>query len=517
MATIRLDQKTYDNFSGGYTCEQAYFTEKIVSFIGDSKNIDIYASSNNNGYGFKKMLGNTLFQTIEGEKIVGLFKYEYAKDKTYLIIHTVNDTEGKIYYLDNNSNVKLLKRGLDKNAKNGSFINFSQTLPDRRYLGIFGNGVDPFVKIELGANPEIEIIDERDSEDRQVRSNILEVFYGRVFCGNEDRIHWSKSLDPFNWNAEDDAGWVQLDGDIVAITTYSGGLIISTKKSTYYLAKDQTSNGFTTTVLSPNHAISSRGILKHDNYALYIAEDGIYPVNVTQENTKKVDEDISWCIQNWIAKRDLTKNDNIFSLSITVQGRNEVWFHIPINGDNEHSYLFVYRFITGRQSHYYWLPPRVQPKINCLIEFNGMILSGNDNGEILQELKGNTFNGSPISAIAEFPELDFNGTHNKQKFKLFAYVEAQETNNFYLDYFFDGDLNPDRQEVISGDDPSMLVWDNDDWDSEESLWAWEVLMECMLDKPRKHNRLRLRFVAQDSSQDFTINKLSTTRVKVKNK
>ena len=143
-----------------------------------------------------------------------------------------------------------------------------------------------------------------------------------------------------------------------------------------------------------------------------------------------------------------------------------------------------------------------------------MILSGNDNGEILQELKGNTFNGSVISSIAEFPELDFNGTHNQQKFKLFAYVEAPENNNFYLDYFFDGDLNPDRQEVII---PSMFVWDEDDWDSDQSLWAGEVLMECMLDKPRKHNRLRLRFVAENGSQDFTINKLSTTRVKVKDK
>ncbi len=116
------------------------------------------------------------------KKSLGLFKYEYAKDKTYLIIHTVNHTEGKLYYLDDNSRIKLLKRGLDKDAKNASFVNFSQTLPDRRYLGIFGNGVDPFVKIELGANPEIELIDEQDSEERNVRSNILEVFYGRVWC-----------------------------------------------------------------------------------------------------------------------------------------------------------------------------------------------------------------------------------------------------------------------------------------------------------------------------------------------
>lgn len=515
MATIRLGQKTYSNFSGGYACEQAYITEDLVSFIGDSNNIDIYSTNNNNGYGFKKMLGNVLYKAIPNEKIKALYKYTYKKDKDYLLIHTVNDIEGKLYYIDANFNLILLKRGLDKNAVYSSFVNFSQTLPNKRYLGIFGNGSDPFIKIELGADPEIELIDKLDSYDRQVRSSILEVFYGRVWCGVADRVHWSKSLDPFVWATDDDdAGWAQLDSDIVSITTYAGGLLIATKKSTYYCSKDTT--GFSFTTLSPNHSVSSKGLLKHDNYALYLAEDGIYPVNVTQEDTKKVDENIAWIIQNWFSKRDLTKNDNVFALSVTCQGRNEVWFNIPISGSDK-SHIFIYRFKTGRQSHYYWLPPRIQQKINCLLEFNGMILSGTDNGEILQELKGKTFNGLDISAVAEFPELDFNGTHNKQKFKLFAYVEAQENNNFYLDYYFDGDINPDRQEVISGDDPTMFVWDEDDWDSDESLWAWEVLMECMLDKPRKHNRLRLRFVAEDSSQDFTINKLSTTRVKVKNK
>ncbi len=516
MATIRLSQKTYNNFSGGYACEQAYMTESLVSFIGDSHNIDIYPTNNNNGYGFKKMLGNVLYKNIPNEKIKGLYSYTYNKDKSFLLIYTISDVEAKLYYLDNNSNLLLLKSGLDKNAINSSFVNFSQTLPDKRYLGIFGNGVDPLIKIELGVEPEIEIIDEQDSEKRDIRSSILEVFFGRVWCGVADRIHWSKSLDPFVWATEDnDAGWTQLDSDIVAITTYSGGLLIATKKSTYYCTKDTT--GFIFTTLSPNHAVSARCLLKHENYALYLAPDGIYPVNTTQEDTKRVDDNIAWIIQDWFSKRDTTQNDNIFALSVTCQGRNEVWFNIPISGSINKSYIFIYRFKTGKQSHYYWLPPRIQQKVNCMVEFEGKILSGTDNGEILQELKGKTFNGLDISAVGEFPELDFNGTHNKQKFKLFAYVEAQENNNFYLDYFFDGDLNPDRQEVICGDNSSMFVWNQDNWNSEESLWAWEVLMECMLDKPRKHNRLRLRFVAKDSSQDFTISKLSTTRVKVKNK
>lgn len=515
MATIRYPHQLYTNFSGGYACEQALITEKLVSFIGDSHNVDIYSTDNNNGYGFKKILGNTLYVSIENEKIKGLFEYKASKTESYLIIYTVNDTEGKLYYINEADDVILLKDGLNKDAEACSFVNFSQTLPDKRYLGIFSNGFDPLIKIEFGADPEIEIIDEKDSEERKIRSSILEVFYGRVWCGVEDRVHWSKSLDPFVWaTEEDDAGWAQLDGDIVAMINYANGLIISTTRSVYFCVKDVTGTGFTFTVLSPNYAISSKGIVKHDKYALYMAEDGIYPVNITQEDTKKVDENISWIIQeDWISKRNKSRDDEIFALSVTTQGRNEIWFNIPMYGSVDKSYIFIYRFKKGRQAHYYWLPPRIQQKINCLIEFNGRILSGTDNGEILQELTGKTFNGRDISAVAELPILDFNGTYNKQKFKLFLYSELDENNKFFVDYFYDGDNEYDRQEVVL--ENKTFCWNIGSWD--EDKWSPLTILEYQLDKPRKHKSLKIRFVAENSNQDFIINQLATTKIKVKNK
>ena len=514
MATLKLTHQTYNNFSGGYACEQAYINEKMVSFIGDSKNIDIYATESNNGYGFKKCLGNRTYLQIQGEKIKNLFSYNYSKDGHYLIVHTVDDTEGKLYYINQANTPVLLKSGLDKDAIECSFVNFSQTLPNKRYLGLFCNGVDPIIKIELGANPEIEEIDEQDSEGRDVRGTTLEAYYGRVWCGVDDRIHWSKSLDPFTWSTtEDDAGWAQLDSDIIAITTYAGGLLISTKKSIYYCQKDTSNTGFIFSVLSPNYSISSRGLIKHDNYALYMANDGIYPVNVTQEDTKRVEEDITGLIQNWLIRRDIFKECENFALSVTSNEHNEVWFQIPIRDMPNNSVIFIYRFITGRQKHYYWLPPRVQQKINCLIEFDNLILSGTDDGKILQELMGDTFDGANIESIAEFPELDFNGTYNKQKYKLFIYTEVNDKNNFYVDYFFDGETDYDRQEVIC--ENSSSKWGVAKWGVD--LWSSVIMLQYMLDKPRKHNRLKLRFVAENSNQQFRINKFETSKIKVKNK
>lgn len=513
MATIKLAHQIYDNFSGGYASEQALISEARVSFIGNSKNIEIYSTDNNSGYGFRKTLGNKLYKQISNEKIRGLFSYNASKSSTYLVVYTVTDTEGKLYYIDEANNAILLKDGLDKNSVESSFVNFSQTLPEKRYLGIFSNGTDPLIKIELGSDPEIELIDEVDSENRKIRSSILEVFYGRVFCGIEDRVHWSKALDPFSWNTDtDDAGWAQLDGDIVAITTYANGLIISTTKSIYYCAKSS-DTGFTFTVLSPNHVISAKGIVKHNNYALYMAEDGIYPVNVTQEDTKRVDEDISWLINNYYSRKNKYNYTDMFALSVTSQDRNEVWFHIPILGEETKSVIFIYRFLSGRQDKLYWLPPRIQQKINCLCVFKNLILSGTDNGEILQELTGNSFNGTDIEAIAEFPELDFNGTYNKQKFKLFIYSEINENNRFYVDYYFDGENEYDRQEVILENISSN--WDEVNWD--EANWSPDIILQYQLDKPRKHNRLKIRFVAENNEQTFSITKIATTKIKVKNK
>jgi len=58
-------------------------------------------------------------------------------------------------------------------------------------------------------------------------------------------------------------------------------------------------------------------------------------------------------------------------------------------------------------------------------------------------------------------------------------------------------------------------WDEANWD--EMNWSPDVKLEYMLDKPRKHNRLKLRFAAVEEDQDFTVTKIVTTRVKVKNK
>ncbi|MCD7740440.1 MAG: hypothetical protein LUH11_03730 [Candidatus Gastranaerophilales bacterium] len=515
MATVKLSQQTYNNFSGGYACEQAYKSQDKVSFIGDSKNIDVYsADDDNSGYGFKKILGNTLYTQIKDEQIKGLFVYQASASEDYLIIYTVNDTEGKLYYMDINNSINLIIDGLDKDATQCSFVNFSQTLPNKRYLGIFGNGSDPFIKFEMNADPKVEEIDETDIEGRSVRSAVLEVFYGRVWCAVADRVHWSKSLDPFTWATdEDDAGYNQLDGDVIGLSTYADGLIISTNRSIYYCAKDTSDSGFVFSVLSPNHAVSSRGIVKHANYTLYMASDGIYPVNTTQENTKLVQNDVSWLISNYYRAKNSYSTDDMFACSVVCSDKNEVWFHIPmLNGGNK-SYIFIYRFLQGHQKKLYWLPPRIQQKINCLCVFKNLILSGTDNGEILRELSGTTFNGENIEAIAEFPELDFNGTYNKQKFKLYLYSELNKDNKFYVDYFYDGESEYDRQEVIL--ENSSFNWDEGNWDEEN--WAPIVILQYQLDKPRKHNRLKVRFIAENSEQDFTINRIETTKIKVKNK
>ncbi len=86
-------------------------------------------------------------------------------------------------------------------------------------------------------------------------------------------------------------------------------------------------------------------------------------------------------------------------------------------------------------------------------------------------------------------------------------------NKFYVDYFYDGESEYDRQEVIL--ENSSFNWDEGNWDEEN--WAPIVILQYQLDKPRKHNRLKVRFIAENSEQDFTINRIETTRIKVKNK
>ena len=109
--------KSYNNFEGGYTREQALWQEDLCQMVQGSRNVEIFPKEDE-GYGVRSMLGNTQYAVIENKAIYNLHEYETAEDR-YLLAHT-GDTVQEL-----NETLKtwtVLKSGLTTSATVASLV-----------------------------------------------------------------------------------------------------------------------------------------------------------------------------------------------------------------------------------------------------------------------------------------------------------------------------------------------------------------------------------------------------------
>ena len=81
-----MTTQSFNNFEGGYTREQASWSETLCQMVQGSKNVEIFPKDND-GYGVRSMLGNREYAKITGKSIYNLHEYSTIDEK-YLIAHT---------------------------------------------------------------------------------------------------------------------------------------------------------------------------------------------------------------------------------------------------------------------------------------------------------------------------------------------------------------------------------------------------------------------------------------------
>lgn len=508
----KLPPQSYKNFSGGYTRENAVFTEKIAQFVEGSKNIDIEALQDD-GYGFGVMLGNTEYYSISGEKIYNLKTYDNGNDD-YLIIYT---DAGKVYEYDDVTDTQTeLIDTLTTTANQSSFVNmsfFDIGLSITRHIGFFCNGVDsPFI-YEKGASPEVQTVTNTDEDGRIILGHIAISFDGRMWMNHDNRLHRSKQLDPFDWSTPDDAGYKEFDSEITAITPFSGGLLVSTNNGFIYVSPvgDGT---YTYKPLSANFAVNHKCLSLYGKNALFYAEDGLYPVDVTQTDSRQVNDSLSINIDIELSELDY---ENAELLEVTTSGRRETWLHFP---GAEDSRIYIFRWKKGHQGYAYWLPPRIQQKINCLHIYKNKILSGTDDGKILEEMSGNPglYDGVFYPSVATPPKKNFGNYSGKQQCQPIIFVDNLRNNNLYVKTFINGDsTNPQTQFVVANNSES-LIWGEGNWG--DNSWAVASLNRIELDKAKAKSNVyecsaQWSFEALEEGNDFFISAIDLTRIKKK--
>jgi len=502
---------SYNNFSGGYTTQQARFTEKIQQLVRPSQNIDIIPLEEG-GFGISKIAGNAELFHITGKSIKNLFTYDNGTDD-YLLAHTGTS----VYeYNEETGATTAIKTGLTSTDKS-SFANISvaEIDGDIFHMGFFCNGVDsPFIYIK-GNSPEVQTITAVDENGNVIKSHICIAFDGRIWMFADNVVHWSKQQDPFTWGVPVDCGFQPLDADIIAAKIYAGAIEVHTANGIKIITP-LTDGTYTFTDASSSYALNYKALCNHDNSSIFLANDGIYPIEVTQQGVRRTDNSLSYMIDSDLQAFGKSTLANAQMFNVTVAGRNETWLHIP---ESTRSTVYIFRWSKGNQDAYF-LPPRVQQSITCLHVFKDYILSGTSDGKVLQELKGKTFNGATIVAKAKPAKIILANSSGTQKFKPVLYMDNLYNNNFYVDTILNGDTTNAKESELIKDNTSSGIWGESLWG--DVYWATASLNAVKIPKvktkgKRAESSIQFVFKTKNATDDFSIHRIELTKVRRKTK
>ena len=318
--------KSFNNFEGGYTREQALWQEDLCQMVQGSRNVEIFPKEDE-GYGVRSMLGNTQYAVIADKAIYNLHEYE-TSDNRYLLAHT-GDTVQEL-----NETLKtwtVLKSGLTLTATTASLVDLvidDITTSTRRHYMFFTNGVDsPFI-YEKGNVPEVQDVTTTGVDGHTIRGSIAACFDQRVFIADGATLYWSKQLDPFNFSIAEDAGYKRFEGIIKAVNVDRGVIIVSTTNG--FQVGTSNAGQYSWQALGANVAYNNKCLTTYGSATYYATNNGIYPVTTTESGVNQTGSTISYTIDAELSEISSAYREKMQLINATRLGRDEMWIHIPL-------------------------------------------------------------------------------------------------------------------------------------------------------------------------------------------
>ena len=512
--------KSFNNFEGGYTREQALWQEDLCQMVEGSRNVEIFPKEDE-GYGVRSMLGNTQYAVIADKAIYNLHEYETESNR-YLLAHT-GDTVQEL-----NETLKtwtVLKSGLTVTATTASLVDLvidDINTSTRRHYMFFTNGVDaPFI-YEKGNVPAVQDVTATGVDGHTIRGNIAACFDQRVFIADGATLYWSKQLDPFNFSTAEDAGYKRFEGIIKAVNVDRGVIIVSTTNG--FQVGTSASGQYTWQALGANIAYNNKSMVTYGSATYYATDNGIYPVTTTESGVNQTGSTISYTIDTELSEISSAYREKMQLINATRLGRDEMWIHIPMASG---SVVYIFRGKKGKLKYSFYLPPRYQQKVNDFCVFKDMMLSCTSGGKVLEELRGLTYDGTFYPSIVVTPKIHFDNYSGKIKVNPILFISGDADNNFYVQTYVNGsEINYVEKQIVMGgsvwasdpDDLNGLLWAASDDDSEGGTWAAMTLGRVKLNKAKSKSKefercLQFKFLTKHTGDSFSVQALDLTKVR----
>ena len=352
-----------------------------------------------------------------------------------------------------------------------------------------------------------------------IRGLAIQYYKGRLWVGGDNGLFYSQVGMYNGWDIKYDAGVIYSvyndTSEITALGLYSDYLLIHKKFNTYILTISSTGNTITVDPYSNISCDSQQSWIQTNlKYYVYSKEHkGIFPMaQRTVFNDKYVGEEITAKVHNLFDRIRLSDTDEIFIVNLTK--KRWIIFYLPLIDNAGSGNVLIFDIMTKS-----WLFRKVPQIVSMAFNFDTDVYIGTDDGKVLKEFSGSTFDGKVINAYYRSPWFDWADGYT-QSFSEFAIELASEyKNKFYLRTYKDGvtkyeDRLLDSENLLGeglvwegkDSDTTTTLWDNDEWVTSEFRDIRMVLPNNVFSK------FQLEIGTNELGQGFAIYGYSFRRV-----
>lgn len=332
----------------------------------------------------------------DGETVTSLYEYQPLTGQSYLMAVA----GGSLYtFNENTGEATLLYDQLTPN-RTMNFITFQGLL-------IGCNGSDNPIKWD-GENPVANLANwPPDIMPLQPgKPAICEAFSNRVvFSGDPDNasliyiseLENAENFDPDFWS--DSPGAIQIspgDGEkITALKTIflpllnEEVLVIFKERSTYVLSGVDVETFAVQKISDEFGAVSHRSLTLVGNELMFLSPEGITSLSTATAQGNITTHFLSNRIQSQIER--LNREKLADSFAIHLRNRQEVWWFVPDGSATQNQTVLVYNYGVNRA----W-SKRLGIVAACGTMVGNRLYTGNYQGIVQRQLKGNSYNGEPI-------------------------------------------------------------------------------------------------------------------------
>lgn len=314
-----------------------------------------------------------------------------------------------------------------------------------------------------------------------VRGLALNSYQGRIFVGaNDGTLYYSEVGLIHGWELKYGAGAIPTfyddNSDFTALGLFDKYLVICKRERSYILDGTDIDDGnWVIQPYSDYTCDSQQSWLVCNNMFLTYSRNpgGIYPLlQRTIYNPNYQGVELSNKIRDDFDRVSQSRFDYIFP--VFYPKKKFIMFYMPMVSGNGSNTCYIYDLQTKT-----WLKRVVSQNVTCAFRFDNNIYIGTQDGLILKEFSGITFNGEPINWYWKSPWFSFGDGSNYLSTREFRINLSEDgANNFNINIRRDGiesyktrHINKDSSNYVGLDwespqDEQQLtdtLWDEDNW------------------------------------------------------